>query len=204
MIPGAVERVHGELLGRGWAVAQAKTLGLPAEHEVIAAMSPALAADPRAAGKHHARDVIGWRAGGVFEHDTVAHVDGTDDFSRFEVLSDPRTARLPETFLALVPPVLARDEGRMSADYFRYQPGAGAEPHRDGFGDLVAIWVLDRAGVGAESFLINGEGRDVLRGPIGAGQVLIFRDGMFLHGVTPLGSGHRDALIFIRLKDGAA
>ena len=40
-----------------------------------------------------------------------------------------------------------------------------------------------------------------MRGALPAGSVLIFRDEMFLHGVTPLRDGRRDALIFITLKD---
>lgn len=199
----AVERVHDHLLGRGWAVADAAPLGFPPAREVAAALSPYLQADPRAAGKHHARDVLAWSGSKVTEHPSVAHVDGTDDYSRFRLLGDHRTVRVAEAFLSLIPPVMARDSGRMSADFFRYAPGSGAEPHRDGFGDLVAIWVLDRSGLGADSFLIDGEGRDVMRGALAAGTVLMFRDEMFLHGVTPLASGHRDALIFIRLKDGA-
>lgn len=201
-----LERVHEALLTRGWMVASARALGLPDERDVIAALEPALVPDPRGAGKLHARDVIDYdrRTGLTREADSVAHVDGTDDYSRFRLLdAELRIRMMAAEVLILVPPELRRDTGRLSADYFRYSPGTRSDAHQDRFGDLVFIWVLDRNGDGAESFLIGLDGRDVMRGPVSAGHLLIFRDEMFLHGVTELTSGHRDALIFITLKDGA-
>lgn len=203
MTPGTLEKVHASLHGRGWAVAPAKALGLPAEEQVIAALAPYLVPDPRGEGKQHARDVFGYEAARVREEDSIAHIDGADDYSRFELLSDTRTAKVAGTFLAMIPAQLRSESGRVSADYFRYSPGTEAGPHQDGFGDIVAIWVLGRhEAAGAESFLIDMQGRDVLRGAVPAGQVLIFQDAHFLHGVTPLKAGTRDALTFIRLKDG--
>jgi hypothetical protein len=207
VIPGALERVHDDVMRRGWATSNSVALGLPAEADVIAALSPALAPDSRGPGKLHARDVVAYdwltpRAM-VSECESIAHIDGTDDFSRFRLLDALPSEGIAETALGLVPPELRRTSGRMSADYFRYSPGVGSAAHQDGFGDLVVIWVLGRNGGGAESFLTTLDGRDVTRGPLAAGSVLVFRDEMFLHGVTPLKSGHRDALIFITLKDGA-
>lgn len=196
-------------------VASARALGLPDERDVISAYSPALVPDPRGSGKLHARDVISYdrKAGphsesvSQSECESIAHVDGTDDYSRFWLLDDipPGRGRHPSGLvLDLVPPSLRRAAGRMSADYFRYTPYSdGAPAHQDKFGDLVVIWVLERTGGGAESFLMTLDGKDVMRGPVRAGDLLIFRDEMFLHGVTELAGGHRDALIFITLKDGA-
>lgn len=203
-----LERVHEALMIKGWMVASARALGLPDERDVIAALSPSLVPDPRGPGKLHARDVIAYdrHEANVWheECESIAHVDGADDFSRFRLLDDRATATVTGTILAhLVPPPLRRPSGRMSADYFRYSPGTRSDAHQDKFGDLVVIWVLDRNGSGAESFLTTLDGRDVMRGPVGAGSLLVFRDEMFLHGVTELTSGHRDALIFITLKDGA-
>jgi hypothetical protein len=202
------ERVHADLLERGWAFSSsAEVLGLPPAREMISALSPALEPDPRGPGKLHARDVIDYdrmtSLPCVEESDSIAHVDGTDDYSRFHLLDALPSEGIAETVLELVPPPLRRDMGRLSADYFRYSPGTDSAAHQDGFGDLVVIWVLDRDGDGAESFLTTLDGHDVMRAPVPAGGVLIFRDEMFLHGVTPLKSGHRDALIFITLKDGA-
>lgn len=205
----APEQVHESLLERGWAIASARTLGLPDEADVIAALSPALAPDSRGPGKLHARDVVRYDRGrdkpapDVYSLGSIAHVDATDDYSRFELIEDSRTSGIPAQILELVPQPMRRFGGRMSADYFRYGPGTGSGAHQDKFGDLVVIWVLARNGGGAESFLTTLEGKDVLRGPIAAGQMLIFRDEMFLHGITPLASGERDVLIFITLKDDA-
>lgn len=198
-------RVHADITARGYALTTGRALGLPREADVIAALSPALEADPRGAGKLHARDVIGYRRGGVLhECESIAHIDGTDDYSRFRLLElDARIWIAASKVLELIPPQLRRETGRMSADYFRYAPGTGSGAHQDGFGDLVVIWVLERTGTGAESFLTDLDGRDVVRGPLSPGTLLIFRDEMFLHGVTELRSGHRDALIFITLRDGA-
>ncbi len=210
MIPGTLGRVHEALLGCGWIVVSASARGLPDERDVVAALEPALVPDPRGPGKLHARDVVRYDRGpgkpvsDVYECESVAHVDGTDDYSRFELAEDGRTLGIGGRILELAPPPMRRVHGRMSADYFRYSPGTRSDAHQDKFGDLVVIWVLARNGGGAESFLTTLEGKDVLRGPIAAGQVLVFRDDMFLHGLTPLTSGERGALIFITLKDGAS
>jgi hypothetical protein len=203
-----VDQVHASLLAQGWAFSSSSgVLGFPLPGEVISALSPALVPDPRGAGKLHARDVITYdRLASlpyVQESDSIGHVDGTDDYSRFRLLDALPGEGIAETVLELVPPELRRNSGRMSADYFRYSPGTGAGPHQDGFGDLVVIWTLDRNHGGAESFLTTLDGYDVMRAPLPADSVLVFRDELFLHGVTELASGHRDALIFITLKDGA-
>lgn len=212
MIPGTLQRVHEDLESRGYAIATSKALGLPAEADVIAALSPSLAPDPRGPGKEHARDVIRFgRVEGCWpsltECASIAH-GGTDDFSRFRLLEAPqaridpyRSVPLANALLSLIPLDLRRESGSLSADYFRYSPGAGSSAHQDKFGDMVIIWVLDRNGSGAESFLTTLDGKDVMRGPLAAGTVLVFRDEMFLHGVTPLASGHRDVLIFISLLE---
>lgn len=205
MIPGTCERVHAELLEDGYALTTANDLGLPLGKSVVAALGSALTADPRGPGKLHARDVLSYVRSDlgttVSEHGSTAH-GGVDDFSRFWALHDlPRGGPAITRLLDLVPPSLRRPAGRMSADYFRYSPGAGAGPHQDKFGDLVIIWSLDRDGGGAESFLTTLDGQDVMRGPLAPGTILIFRDDLFLHGVTPLADGHRDVLIFITLRD---
>lgn len=201
-----LERLHAAIADQGWFVASARALGLPDERDMIAVLEPALKADPRGPGKLHARDVISYdrpKGVAVRECESIAHIDGTDDYSRFRLLDlDVRIWTAVPKILGIVPPELRRDTGCLSADYFRYSPGAGSAAHQDGFGDLVVIWTLDRSGGGAESFLTTLDGRDVMRGPLYAGSVLVFRDELFLHGVTPAG-GTRDALIFITLKDGA-
>lgn len=205
MIPGTFERVHAELLADGYALTTADALGLPAGKAVAAALGSALAPDLRGPGKLHARDVIAYERDeglisglAVVEAKSIAHGE-IDDFSRFSLLAIAGAAL---QVLRLVPPALARPGGYLSADYFRYSPGTRSDAHQDKFGDLVIIWSLDRDGGGAESFLTGLDGKDVMRGPLPPGTILVFRDEMFLHGVTPLADGHRDVLIFITLRDG--
>lgn len=202
-----LELVHETVAAKGWIAASARSLGLPDERKVVAALSPALVPDPRGPGKLHARDVVSYERAGrgiCRECESVAHA-GIDDFSRFRLADSTgfSGSLLAALVLDLTPVPLRKPSGLMSADYFRYSPGAGSAAHQDGFGDLVVIWVLDRSGEGGESFLQTPDGRGVMRGPLPAGSLLVFRDEMFLHGVTPMASGHRDALIFITLKDGA-
>ena len=200
------DRVHRELSGQGWSAAL-----LPPVHTAVQRdLSPALADDPRGAGKMHARDVItyDWAAEGADEFprlrlrecESAAH--GTvDDFSRFRLLDSNSANFAARTILTLIPPELRRASGRMSADYFHYERGAGSEAHQDKFGDVVAIWVLDRDGDGGENFLHTLDGREVLYRTLEPGEVLLFQDAMFYHGVEAMRGGHRDALIFITLRD---
>jgi hypothetical protein len=190
-------------------IASARALGLPDERDVIAALEPALEPDPRGPGKMHARDVIhyGQRPDGSWlmrESGSIAHGD-IDDFSRCFLLGGHEFStgsQLAHSVLGMVPASLRCPSGRMSADYFRYSPGTGTGSHQDGFGDLIMIWTLDRTGDGGESYLKALDGREVLRRALIPGELLIFRDEMFYHGLTPV-QGTRDALIFITLRDGA-
>jgi hypothetical protein len=205
--------VRGDIALRGWARVRAADLNFPLEEDAITAFSPALALDPRGSGKSHARDVITYTHGAlaarINEAESIAHVDGTDDYSRFTLSSicDPLgcdlATRVATTMLAIEPPQYIT--GRISADYFRYGHGVDVSAHRDGFGTLVAIWVLSRIGDGGVSFLrtdLHDGHSDVMHTALSAGDLLIFRDEMFYHGVTPLlDGGSRDAMIFITLRD---
>jgi 2OG-Fe dioxygenase len=201
-------RVHEDVLRQGWALTTATEMGLDTA-ATREALAPSLAPDPRGAGKLHARDVVTYEGAGaslaVAEAASIAHGD-TDDFSRC-LLTGPALGDLvPRTVLRMVPASLRRPGGRMSADYFRYAPGAESRAHQDRFGDMVTIWVLAREGDGGESFLSALDGRgEVFRRVIMPGELVIFRDELFLHGVTAMSGddAFRDALIFITLKDGA-
>jgi 2OG-Fe dioxygenase len=202
------DRVQADLLGPGWALTAAATLGLPPPGEIISAFAPALVPDPRGRGKLHARDVLDYdrRTGQVGEAGSVAHIDGTDDFSRFRLTEGPPRVRgIAAELLTLIPSPLRHPAGRLSVDYFRYVPGTLSGTHQDGFGDVVVIWVLARDGGGGESYLTGVHAspsgvRDVFRGVLDPGQLLIFRDALFVHGLTTV-RGSRDALIIIALKD---
>jgi hypothetical protein len=184
-------------------------MGMAPPEQIMDAFAPALRLDPRGRGKLHARDVVCYDrdTGMITEAGSIAHVDGTGDFSRFRLTQAPQQVRgIAADLLTLIPAPLRHRAGRLSADYFRYVPGTRSDAHQDGFGDVVFIWVLARDGTGGDSYLtaLHGRrrGRDVFRGVVEPGQLLIFRDDLFLHGLTTM-HGWRDALIFITLKDDA-
>lgn len=206
-----LSRVHDDLLAEGFAVTSEAEMGLTGVLAGIAKRHESrLRPDPRGHGKQHARDMIRFHRGSpahlatISEADSIAHVSPSgqviDDYSRMLLLDQPHGA-LPSRILMLIPPPLRRDSGRMSADWFRYAGGTESGAHQDGFGDIVAICVMARSGEGGQSFLTR-DGTDVLRRVLEPGEILIFRDEMFHHGLTRLEPGaSRDALIFIRLRE---
>lgn len=203
----ALSAVHAGLLDCGYTLTHERDFGLSGR-DVARYLAPALVADPRGEGKRHARDVIVYNrtAGCVAEAESVAFRTAkgevVDDFARFRLLSGPHPVRLAVArVLALIPSPGRQQSGSMSADYFRYGPGVEIAPHQDGHGDYVIIWCLRRRGHGAESFLLR-DGETVLRRALEPGEILVFRDELFEHGMTELtGDGaYRDALIFITLR----
>lgn len=172
------------------------------------AFSSALSPDPRAAGKLHARDVVTYApVEQLAEAESIAFTtqrgEVIDDFSRFRLLDWYAGADVAGDIVwDLVPAEDQRQSGEVSADYFRYTtPAASAPLHQDGFGDYVVIWVLGRTGAGGESILVRkAGGQPVLNRALEPGEVLIFRDADFLHGVGPMRTGTRDVIIFITIK----
>jgi hypothetical protein len=188
--------VHDAIRSDGWAVARR------GGHErFVSLYERYLEPDPRGPGKMHARDVVAHDLTGVTECGSIAfrNADGTvtDDYSRMPLLT--WADDMVRGLLELIPPEMRPTRGRVSADYFRYSSGPGAGAHQDRFGDMVIIYVLARTGTGAESFLTGLGGADVFRRVLEPGEVLVFRDELFLHGVTAL-DGRRDVLILITLK----
>lgn len=211
----AYEAIHRQLRKDGWAKFSAAKAGFPDEASMIERLSPTLVHDPRGPSKMHSRDIIGydryhshddsspgWVGHNIFEKPSVAHVDGTDDYSRFLLLSAPSGHYTMKAVIGLCRPWLT-PRGFITADYFRYSPGVEVNAHRDGFGDIVIIWILNRECKGAGNYLISANGHATVNTQLDTGEVLIFRDSLFHHGVTMLTSGERDALIFITLKDDA-
>jgi hypothetical protein len=194
------QRVRELVRSDGFALTHQWNLGLDGTR-IVNAFSPALEPDPRGPGKHHARDVITWYGPALAEAASIAFTttagEVVDDFSRFSLLDEPDAAF---GLLSLVPD--RNVKGTMSADYFRYQPGVAVDQHRDGFGEYVIIWCLARHGDGGESLLLR-DGKTVLARALAAGEILVFRDDLFKHGMTALtGTGaRRDALIAITMKD---
>jgi 2OG-Fe dioxygenase len=187
-----------DLREHGWCLTTAAELGWPEPEDVLATFGPALADDPRGPGKQHARDVIRYDDWKAYEAESIAFTTRAgqviDDFSRFRLLDAKFGMFVAGSLLALVPDRLGY--GEVTADLFRYSAGAGAPAHRDGFGEYVVIWVLSRAGDGGENFLLQ-ENRVAFDRALEPGEVLVFRDELFLHGVRPMLTGTRDVLIFI-------
>lgn len=202
-------RVHEDVLRQGWALTTATEMGLDTAG-TRGALAPALVPDPRGPGTLHARDVVRYERDGavlaVAECESIAH-GGAGGFSRCWLIRENGGGGdlVPRTVLQMVPAPLRRPAGRLSADLFRYVPGAGSQARQDRSGDMAVIWVLGREGDGGESFLLTPGREDVFRRSLLPGEMLIFRDEMFLHGVTAMrGDGaFRDALIFITLPGGS-
>lgn len=186
---------HEQLIVNGWGLTT-----LDGFEEFATAYESRLIMDPRAPLKQHARDIIEYRAGDrhYAEAASVAHVDGTDDFSRMQVLDAGREA--VEAILGLLPESDMLPSGRMSFDYFRYSPGIGTGLHQDAFGRWIAIWCLRREGTGGDSWLHTLDGHPVMRGALLPGDLLVFDDRRFLHAVQPMNEGVRDVLIAITLN----
>jgi hypothetical protein len=157
----------------------------------------------RPVDRQRARDVIRYqrREGELRmrEYETITITDragiaGKRDHARVMLLDDPRAENLVRTFLSLVPPERRRAEGTFGVNLFRTFTDVVTKPHRDDE-EFVILYVLDRTGRGAESYLyefeaLSAEGEPVaaplLRHQLSPGEVLIFEDKRFKHGATPL------------------
>ena len=155
------------------------------------------------------RDVIRYTwAGpvlGLAEHDTTALVDrggqpGIRQYHRIMALDDAMLRGWIGTLISLVPPDHRRASGAFGLNLMRARTLVVTEPHRDDE-DFVITYILARVGQGAESQLFDPETKEIVSAvQLEPGQLLIFDDNRFLHGVTPLvplpGSlARRDALI---------
>jgi hypothetical protein len=117
------------------------------------------------------------------------------------------------TFLSLVPVESRQSEGTFGVNLFRTFTQVVTKPHCD-HERFVILYVLDRVGEGAESYLYRpGDvpedvpeagtltGNPVLWDQLDPGQILIFDDEQFFHGATPLiappgaVTGRRDVVV---------
>jgi hypothetical protein len=198
----AVSQVHADVMKQGWAVCGSQSVSLPTESDVISTLEPSLVPDPRGPGKMHSVDIIDFTQDVMLESPSTRHPDGTDDYSRFRLLDDG-LAIVPAVMARLIPAELHREDFRLTAGYFRYTPGVMVVSHQDQFADLIFIWVLSREGSGGSSFLRDLRWQTVVEQEMPAGSIMVFRDEMFWHGLSPLEpGGSRDALIFTRLRGG--
>jgi hypothetical protein len=164
-----------------------------------------------------ARDVIWyqWRDGDLdlreFEKITItdrADIPGAREHARVMLLQDPEGERLVRIFLGLVPPEWRQQGGTFGVNLFRTRSDVVSKPHHDNE-QFVILYVLDRIGGGAESYLYNAgdvtaEGLasagPVFKHQLSPGEILIFRDDLFKHGASALEPfseepPHRDVLV---------
>jgi hypothetical protein len=161
-----------------------------------------------------ARDVIRyhWRENDLHlqEHERITITDragiaGKREHSRVWLLRDPQAEELIRAFLELVPEGLRQSDGTLGVNLFRTFTDVVTKPHHDDE-EFIGLFVLDRVGGGAESYLYHpdddpDEQAPVFRHQLDPGQILIFKDSLFKHGATPLqrapdGTAKRDVLVF--------
>jgi hypothetical protein len=167
--------------------------------------------------RERARDVIlyGWNDGNLTleEYETIAIWDRSDIkgmriHKRIELLQDPLARDVIATFLSLVPAPRRQPLGTFGVNLFRTHSDVVSKPHQD-VEEFIILYVLDREGDGAESYLYELSEREadvaevgdlVLRKQLNPGDLMIFEDSRFKHGATPLvpspgGRAKRDVLV---------
>lgn len=137
-----------------------------------------------------------------------AGIPGRRDHVRVELLKDAEAGNLVRALLGLVPPDQRQARGTFGVNLFRTFTNVVTAPHHDNE-QFIILYVLDRKGGGAESYLYHPEdvpekgepiADPVLRRQLNPGDILIFRDKRFKHGATPLtsppgGRAQRDVLV---------
>ena len=98
--------------------------------------------------------------------------------------------------------------GTFGINLFRTHTDVVTKPHRDDE-EFIILYVLDRIGDGAESYLYENDGQGpgiaeyaepILCKQLNSGDLMIFEDKQFKHGATPLTPPHggraaRDVLV---------
>jgi 2OG-Fe dioxygenase len=217
------EEVRGALAGQGYALTSDRAIGLPEKvrqnfsETYFNSWTLHHNEGDWPVDRQRARDVIRytWRDNRphLERHDTItitdrAGIPGKREHSRVELWDDPHARDLIEAFLQLVPPSRRQPEGTFGVNLFRTFTNVVTAPHHDNE-EFIILYVLDRVGGGAETYLYapgdvaaDGQvtGAPVVRQQLNPGDVLIFEDKLFKHWTTPLtevpdGTASRDALV---------
>ena len=224
VIPAAeLRRVHKEIADQGYALTTESNIGLPVKCANNLQRSYFDGGGLRhddgdiPADRERARDVIlyEWHNGNLSleEYDTIAIWDrsgikGERVHKRIELLRDRQACDLIETFLSLVPEDRRQPRGTFGVNLFRTHTDVVTKPHHDDE-DFIFLYVLDRVGNDAESYLYKHDkqemspeelGEQVLRKQLNSGEIMIFEDRRFKHGATQLtpppgGQATRDVLV---------
>lgn len=203
------------LLDRGYVVLNEKEFGFSLEgrehlkehffrDDVLRAYEHDLPVD-----RKRARDVVRfeWRDGtvGLSEHDTITISDRGEraddrDYGRVHVVDDTHFAHWIRSVLALLPEEWRDERGTFGVNLFRTFSNVVTRPHQDGE-RIIFIYILDKEGSGAETHLYTSPDEEpIYRSTLEPGDLLVFEDRRFWHGVTPLvpppgGAARRDALV---------
>jgi hypothetical protein len=217
-------RVHSEVSGRGYATTTEWDIGLPEKcaWEFLKNYfnNGELRHDPGdfPVDRERARDVILYEWHGdeltLEEHETIvirdrSGIKGDRLHKRIELLQDPVARQLIETFIRMVPEDRRRSRGTFGVNMFRTHTDVVTQPHQDDE-EFIFLYVLDRDGGGAESYLYDNDGtgrpgiadgaEPLMWQQLNPGELMIFEDARFKHGATPLvppetGQAKRDVLV---------
>jgi hypothetical protein len=167
--------------------------------------------------RKRARDVVRywWRDDelSLREHGTIAITDPgrimprRRVYSRVRLLEDAPSEEFIRAVLSLVPPGRRKRTGTFGVNLFRTFTDVVTTPHHD-HQELIILYVLDRQGEGAESYLYKpvdvsegkAIGKPIMQRQLNPGDIFIFDDKRFMHGATPLealpdGTAQRDVLV---------
>ncbi len=214
-----LDRIWASLASQGYVLTDDQEIGLPEEFRENFRQAyfneKVLRHDPGdfPVDRLRARDVIRyhWREDGLQlrEHERITITDragiaGEREHSRVLLLRNPQAEELIRAFLGLVPAARRQADGTFGVNLFRTFTDVVTTPHHDNE-EFIVLYVLNRVGGGAESYLYrSGDDPDsrppVLRHQLDPGQILIFEDKRFKHGATPLqstpdGNARRDVLV---------
>lgn len=211
-----VRQIRENLRIDGYAIADDSALGFPADfrdklawayfnNEVLHSDVPDIPVD-----RKRARDVIyyEWHDSrlDLSEYENIliknrGNIPGERKYSRVLLLEDDYARNFIRTCLSLIPTGSRNDRGTFGVNLFRTFTQVVTRPHKDNE-EYIIIYVVGKVGTGAESYLYRAENPKslVFSATLHPGEMLIFKDDLFLHGATPLvptdGQGaQRDALV---------
>jgi hypothetical protein len=125
-----------------------------------------------------------------------------DEYARVRLLESPIGYQFAATILSLIPACWRQRSGALGVNFLRTFTDVVTKPHQERSGQFIGIWVIDKVGEGAETYLYDyfTPGRLVLKRLLRPGDLIILNDELFLHGAAPLepvdGRAQRDALNF--------
>lgn len=211
-----IARAHSNLIRHGYAVVSESDIEGFAEIRMQMApyFSNNILKKPEndtPSDRKRARDVIRYEWDSSFDSVLLAENDNIiirrpngdrDEYSRVWLLENPSGYRFAVTVLSLIPECWRHRSGTLGVNLLRTFTNVVTKPHQEHFGQFAGIWVINKAGDGAETYLYDlfTPGRLVLKQVLTPGELVIFNDELFLHGTTPLkpvnGQAQRDAVNF--------